>query len=115
MRRSGYILAVILAAAGPSLAASVQTTKPELTGFSTERLARIHEMVQRHMDAHDISGAVTLVARNGKIGRGGSRIRPAVRSVRARTHLRSAGHERYRIPSVAGTDVADRHAVPGSE
>src|SRR5215469_1617368 len=67
MRRSGYILAVILAAAGPSLAASVQTTKPELTGFSTERLTRIHEMVQRHMDAHDISGAVTLVARNGKV------------------------------------------------
>jgi CubicO group peptidase (beta-lactamase class C family) len=48
-------------------AASIQTAKPEQTGFSTERLARIHDMVQRHIDAHDISGAVTLVARNGKI------------------------------------------------
>jgi CubicO group peptidase (beta-lactamase class C family) len=58
---------VILAGALAALAASVQTVKPEQTGFSSERLARIHEMVQRHIDAHDISGAVTLVARNGKL------------------------------------------------
>jgi CubicO group peptidase (beta-lactamase class C family) len=58
---------VILAASLPALAASVQTAKPEQTGFSSERLARIHDMVQRHIDAHDISGAVTLVARNGKV------------------------------------------------
>ena len=67
MRRSVLIFTVIFAAALPALAASVQTAKPEQTGFSSERLARIHEMVQRHMDAHDISGAVTLVARNGKV------------------------------------------------
>jgi CubicO group peptidase (beta-lactamase class C family) len=67
MRRSALICFAILAAALPSLAAPVQTAKPEQTGFSAERLARIHEMVQRHIDAHDISGAVTLVARNGKI------------------------------------------------
>jgi CubicO group peptidase (beta-lactamase class C family) len=67
MRRSTFICSAILAAALPALAASVQTAKPEQSGFSSERLARIHEMVQRHIDAHDISGAVTLVARNGKI------------------------------------------------
>jgi CubicO group peptidase (beta-lactamase class C family) len=67
MRRSAFVLSVILAGALPALAASVQTAKPEQTGFSSERLARIHEMVQRHIDAHDISGAVTLVARNGKV------------------------------------------------
>jgi CubicO group peptidase (beta-lactamase class C family) len=67
MRRSAFLFSVILAAALPALAASVQTAKPEETGFSSERLARIHEMVQRHIDAHDISGAVTLVARNGKV------------------------------------------------
>jgi CubicO group peptidase (beta-lactamase class C family) len=61
------IFSAILAIALPSLAASVQTAKPEQTGFSSERLARIHDMVQRHIDAHDISGAVTLVARNGKV------------------------------------------------
>jgi CubicO group peptidase (beta-lactamase class C family) len=67
MRRAAFVLSVILAGALPALAASVQTAKPEQTGFSSERLARIHEMVQRHIDAHDISGAVTLVARNGKV------------------------------------------------
>src|SRR6201997_1949013 len=67
MRRSAFICLAILAAALRGPAASVQTAKPEQTGFSSERLARIHDMVQRHMDAHDISGAVTLVARNGKI------------------------------------------------
>jgi len=67
MRRSAFIFSAILAAAVTALAASVQTAKPEQTGFSSERLARIHDMVQRHIDAHDISGAVTLVARNGKV------------------------------------------------
>jgi CubicO group peptidase (beta-lactamase class C family) len=67
MRRSTFIFSAIFAAALPALAASVQTAKPEQIGFSSERLARIHEMVQRHIDAHDISGAVTLVARSGKI------------------------------------------------
>jgi len=67
MRRSRFVLSVLFAAALPALAASVQTAKPEQTGFSSERLARIHDMVERHMEAHDISGAVTLVARNGKV------------------------------------------------
>jgi CubicO group peptidase (beta-lactamase class C family) len=67
MKRSTVIFSAILALALPALAASVQTTKPEQIGFSSERLARIHDMVQRHIDAHDISGAVTLVARNGKV------------------------------------------------
>lgn len=41
--------------------------KPEAVGFSQERLSRIHDAMQRHIDAHDFSGAVTLVARNGQI------------------------------------------------
>lgn len=49
------------------LDASAQTVRPEAVGLSSARLARIHEMVQRYIDAGDISGAVTLVARNGKI------------------------------------------------
>jgi CubicO group peptidase (beta-lactamase class C family) len=35
--------------------------------MSSERLQRIHEEMQRHIDAHEISGAVTLVARRGRI------------------------------------------------
>src|SRR5215471_2313265 len=55
----------LLALAGLPLAGA--TVKPESVGLSEERLARIHETMQRHVDAHDISGAVTLVARKGQI------------------------------------------------
>ena len=42
-------------------------SKAEEVGFSTERLQRIHEAVARHVEAHDVSGAVTLVARRGRV------------------------------------------------
>jgi CubicO group peptidase (beta-lactamase class C family) len=51
----------------PLTAASIQETKPETVGLSRERLQRIHETVQRHMDSRQIAGAVTLVARKGHI------------------------------------------------
>jgi len=51
----------------PLQAGSVTTAKPEEVGLSTERLARIHEAVQRHIDAGSVSGVVTLVARHGRI------------------------------------------------
>jgi CubicO group peptidase (beta-lactamase class C family) len=41
--------------------------KPEDVGMSSERLRRIHEAMLRHIDAGEISGAVTLVARRGRI------------------------------------------------
>ena len=46
---------------------SLQTGKPEDVGLSSGRLTRINELIQRHIDAGDISGAVTLVARRGHI------------------------------------------------
>jgi CubicO group peptidase (beta-lactamase class C family) len=60
---------LVCAFAGLSVqgAGSVMTAKPEEVGLSSERLARIHEAVQRHIDAGSLSGAVTLVARHGKI------------------------------------------------
>ncbi len=54
-------------AALPLSAASIQTINPEEIGLSSERLQRVHEAVQRHIDAHDISGAVTVVARKGRL------------------------------------------------
>jgi len=48
-------------------AATIQETKPESVGLSGERLQRIRETIQRHMDARQIAGAVTLVARKGHI------------------------------------------------
>lgn len=60
-----FLLPAVLAL--PLAAASVQGAKPEELGLSTERLQRIHETIQRHIDAGDISGAVTVVARKGRI------------------------------------------------
>jgi len=57
----------LMLAALPLMAATLPNAKPEEAGFSSERLQRIHQMLQRRIDAHDIAGAVTLVARNGKI------------------------------------------------
>jgi CubicO group peptidase (beta-lactamase class C family) len=48
-------------------AASLPVAKPEEVGMSSERLQRIHQMVMRHVDAGDISGAVTIVARRGRV------------------------------------------------
>jgi len=61
------VIALLLAIALPAQAAMIPEAKPESVGLSPERLARIHETMQRHMDAHDIAGAVTLVARKGKV------------------------------------------------
>jgi CubicO group peptidase (beta-lactamase class C family) len=59
---------VILALLGlPLTAASIPTARPEDVGLSSERLQRVHQMIQRHIDAGDISGAVTLVARKGRV------------------------------------------------
>ena len=48
-------------------AAETAMAKPEDVGLSSERLARITEMMKRHIAAGHISGAVTLVARHGRI------------------------------------------------
>jgi CubicO group peptidase (beta-lactamase class C family) len=66
MRRIHSLLLVLVAAFSLT-AASLPFTKPEDLGLSTERLRQIHAMVQRHIDAGDITGAVVLVARKGQI------------------------------------------------
>ena len=49
------------------LGAASSKAKPEEVGLSSERLTRIHAAIQRHIDAGDISGAVTLVGRKGRL------------------------------------------------
>jgi CubicO group peptidase (beta-lactamase class C family) len=68
MKRLVCVL-LVCACAGLSLhgAGSVTMAKPEDVGLSSERLMRVHTAVQRHIDAGSLSGAVTLVARHGKI------------------------------------------------
>jgi CubicO group peptidase (beta-lactamase class C family) len=41
--------------------------KPEEVGVSTERLHRVDEVIRRHIDNRHIAGAVTLVARKGRV------------------------------------------------
>jgi CubicO group peptidase (beta-lactamase class C family) len=61
------LAAATLALSLPLSAASLPTAKPEEVGLSSERLQRIHEMIMRHIEAQDVSGAVTLVARRGRV------------------------------------------------
>jgi CubicO group peptidase (beta-lactamase class C family) len=63
---AALILACAMLIAGP-LTAAVPTGKPEDVGLSSERLKRVAELVQRHITAGSFTGAVTLVARNGRI------------------------------------------------
>src|SRR5262245_6661389 len=48
-------------------AAPVPDAKPEDVGLSSERLALIDRMIERRIAAKEIAGAVTIVARNGKV------------------------------------------------
>ncbi len=51
----------------PLRAGSVPTGKAEDVGMSTERLRRITETVRQHIEAGDVAGVVTLVARRGRL------------------------------------------------
>jgi CubicO group peptidase (beta-lactamase class C family) len=64
---AGLIVVFGLTLAWP-LTAAAPTAKPEEVGLSTDRLRRVAELVQRHVAAGSFSGAVALVARNGRIG-----------------------------------------------
>lgn len=61
----GYVLIAALSLSLP--AQTLPTAKPEDVGLSTERLQRINEVIQRYIESNQISGAVTLVARKGRI------------------------------------------------
>ena len=63
---AALIIASALTLAGP-LTAAAPTAKAEDVGLSSERLQRVADLVQRHITAGSFSGAVTLVARNGRI------------------------------------------------
>jgi CubicO group peptidase (beta-lactamase class C family) len=58
-------LALITAAC--SLLVAQPVAKPEDAGMSADRLKRIHQSIQRHIDAGEICGAVTAVARRGHV------------------------------------------------
>jgi CubicO group peptidase (beta-lactamase class C family) len=48
-------------------AGTIPTARPEKMGFSSARLERIHELMQRNIGDGNFAGAVTVVARHGHI------------------------------------------------
>jgi CubicO group peptidase (beta-lactamase class C family) len=63
----GLPVVLVIFAGLPLAAGSIPIGKAEDVGLSTERLKRVGEAVQRHIAAGNVAGAVTLVARRGKI------------------------------------------------
>ncbi len=67
-RRGRWLLAGVAAVgAAVSASAAPPTARPEDVGLSTARLERVTELMQREIDAGTFAGAVTLVARHGRI------------------------------------------------
>lgn len=51
----------------PGPAADLTVTSPESVGFSSQRLERLHAMMQDVVDKNQIAGVVTILARHGKV------------------------------------------------
>ena len=67
-RRVSLALLVMLGLSAVTVStASSPGIKPEDVGLSSERLQRISQMVARRIAAGEIAGAVTIVARKGKV------------------------------------------------
>ena len=45
----------------------LQVSKPESVGFSSDRLERLHALMQQTVDQKQIAGIVTILARHGKV------------------------------------------------
>lgn len=61
------IFVLLPALALTARAGSLPSGKAEDVGLSSERLKRIHETVMKRIDAGELAGAVTLVARRGRV------------------------------------------------
>lgn len=65
-RALGYgALAFSLALSGSAFAQT--TASPESVGISSERLARVENVMNKYMENHYISGSITAIARHGEI------------------------------------------------
>jgi CubicO group peptidase (beta-lactamase class C family) len=46
---------------------NLTVVKPETAGFSSERLERLHALIQNEIDKKQLAGAVTILARHGRV------------------------------------------------
>ena len=60
-------LLVLLACGQPALAQELPRATPESVGLSSERLARVTDALQAHVDSGDIAGVVAAVVRHGQL------------------------------------------------
>jgi len=67
LRPLAGFLAAACVTVGSLAAAPLPAGDPAAGGFSTERLERVHGLVQGYVDDAKCSGAITLIARDGKI------------------------------------------------
>jgi CubicO group peptidase (beta-lactamase class C family) len=65
MKLSSCLILVVLV--GITRAAPLPSGDPAAAGFSVDRLERMHRLVQAHIDDGRMAGAITLIARDGKI------------------------------------------------
>jgi CubicO group peptidase (beta-lactamase class C family) len=63
----GILIVALTLMSSLAIARPLATTNAEEVGMSTDRLERITEMTQRYVDEGKLAGAVTMVARNGKL------------------------------------------------
>jgi CubicO group peptidase (beta-lactamase class C family)/predicted esterase len=65
--KSSLLVAIATFASAVLPAGEIPTASPEDMGVSSERLLEIDAVMQRHIEAGKIQGAVTVVARRGKV------------------------------------------------
>jgi CubicO group peptidase (beta-lactamase class C family) len=67
LKQLRLLVAALVLVVLPRTVSAQSMVQPESVGLSSERLERINDLVQQFMDSGQITGAVTLVARNGQI------------------------------------------------
>ncbi|MCS6945221.1 MAG: serine hydrolase domain-containing protein, partial [Sutterellaceae bacterium] len=67
MRGQRLLLTLAIAAYLPLAAAQLPTSSPEAQGMAADRLARIAAVMKQEIDKGTMPGAVTVIARNGRI------------------------------------------------
>jgi CubicO group peptidase (beta-lactamase class C family) len=62
-----FTCAVLFAASAVAQTKPQATATPESVGFSSQRLERLHALIQDEINNKELAGAVTILARHGKI------------------------------------------------
>jgi hypothetical protein len=67
--RTVSLLVTLLLAAPPAAARQLPATSPESAGLSSARLQRLDKTMQEIVDTHRAAGIVTILVREGKVGK----------------------------------------------